>query len=366
MTLYPYEKNETMLYSKSEMTANSTKMKAGSKLDKFQNFQKRGGDGKSKKVEKNFRRVTHQKSIRKIPSNTPFSRYLSRLTPFLARNSSRLPVPSVPSVPSVTSVTSLRDGRRDGRRDARRNARRDGLHPLHLSDVKHSSGVKADVGKPPLVHRKNIYHPLHSLHPAHPLHSAHSVHSVHSVHSKNVMNVMNAQHLKDVKDAQHSKNVMNVPHSAHSKNVMNVRDAQGGKGARRIENVVSRNSSLNPEAILKRRKAGIVSITATGNNTLLTLSDGKGRLRGSVSAGSVGFRNSAKSGLAGAEKAAARLIQKAREAGFLLLRVEMRGISFTKLKALRFMVHTPLPILDIVEKTTPSHNGCRLPRKRRL
>eukprot|EP00884_Botryococcus_braunii_P003971 jgi/Botrbrau1/13575/Bobra.4_2s0033.1 len=110
----------------------------------------------------------------------------------------------------------------------------------------------------------------------------------------------------------------------------------------------------------------MISITATGNNTLFTLSDRKGKLIGSVSAGSVGFRNSGKSALAAAEKGAARIIFKAQEAGFQLLRVEMRGIGYTKLKALRAMVHTPVPILEIVEKTARSHNGCRLPRKRRL
>jgi small subunit ribosomal protein S11 len=331
-----------MLYSKSEMAANSTRMKAGSKLDKFPNFQKRGKDGKYRKVEKNFRRVTHQKSIKKIPFNTPFSRYLSRLTPFLLRNSSR------------SSVTSKRDITRDVRRDART----DGLHPLHFSKVLNHSLHPVHLSD--VKHRSGVLHPLHPLDSLHPKdvqdvqNVVHSAHSVHSVHSKNVMNVINAM---DVQGAQGKSHVIHLK---------NVRGVQGGKGARGIENVVHRNSFINPGAILKRRKTGIVSITATGNNTLLTLSDGKGRLRGSVSAGSVGFRNSAKSGLAGAEKAAARLIQKAREAGFLLLRVEMRGISFTKLKALRFMVHTPLPILDIVEKTTRSHNGCRLPRKRRL
>nr|YP_009162766.1 ribosomal protein S11 [Botryococcus braunii]AKU37100.1 ribosomal protein S11 [Botryococcus braunii] len=116
----------------------------------------------------------------------------------------------------------------------------------------------------------------------------------------------------------------------------------------------------------KRKRVGMISITATGNNTLFTLSDRKGKLIGSVSAGSVGFRNSGKSALAAAEKGAARIIFKAQEAGFQLLRVEMRGIGYTKLKALRAMVHTPVPILEIVEKTARSHNGCRLPRKRRL
>lgn len=148
---------------------------------------------------------------------------------------------------------------------------------------------------------------------------------------------------------------------------------QGSKrwGEKLAEKVYSKDKMSGSGAFfeggeLKKRRVGVISITATGNNTLFTLSDGKGKLRGSVSAGSVGFRNSGKSTLAGAEKGAARIINKAQEAGFQLLRVEMRGIGYTKLKALRAMVHTPVPMLEIVEKTTRSHNGCRLPRKRRL
>jgi small subunit ribosomal protein S11 len=250
------------------MDTNSTKVKVGYKL------YKKGRDTKYTKVEKNFRRVTDQKSIKAITPNTPFGRNFLRVTPFLR------------ATPPVTSLKDARDVRRDAPRDVRRDASRDVRRGV--TDHKSSGRLKNFITK---------NSSLNPLHPAHPLHLS------------------------------------------------------GVKGVRDI---------------LKKRKTGIVSITATGNNTLLTLSDGRGRLRGSVSAGSVGFRNSGKSALAGAEKAAARLIQKAREAGFLLLRVEMRGLGFTKLKALRVIVHSPLPILDIIEKTTRSHNGCRLPRKRRL
>jgi ribosomal protein S11 len=122
----------------------------------------------------------------------------------------------------------------------------------------------------------------------------------------------------------------------------------------------------NSRKLLKRRKLGVVSITATGNNTLFTLSDGKGKLIASVSAGSVGFRNSGKSTIAGAEKGAARIINKGKEYGFNLLRIEMKGIGYTKVRALRAMIYMGIPIVEIVEKTNRSHNGCRLPRKRRL
>jgi small subunit ribosomal protein S11 len=116
----------------------------------------------------------------------------------------------------------------------------------------------------------------------------------------------------------------------------------------------------------KKRKTGYIFVTATRNNTVFTLANRKGEGKGVVSAGVVGFKNSRKSTSVAAEVGASKILEKAEAAGFQILKVKMKGIGFTKLKGVRGLQSGGLPIVEIEEKTTRPHNGCRLSRKRRV
>jgi small subunit ribosomal protein S11 len=127
-----------------------------------------------------------------------------------------------------------------------------------------------------------------------------------------------------------------------------------------------RTSPNKGKITYKKRKTGTIFVTATRNNTLFTLSDTMGNVKGSVSAGVVGFKNSRKSTSAPAEVGALKILEKTRRAGFQVVKVKMRGIGFTKLKAIRALKSGGVPIMEIEERTTRPHNGCRLSRKRRV
>ena len=110
---------------------------------------------------------------------------------------------------------------------------------------------------------------------------------------------------------------------------------------------------------------GTITIQSTKNNTILTLLDSFGRVKGWSSAGSVGFRHSRKSTTHGAETAATNLAEKAHSLGLHTFRVKIKGLGHGKQRALGALSGAGLSLVEIEEKTPSPHNGCRPPRHRR-
>jgi small subunit ribosomal protein S11 len=110
---------------------------------------------------------------------------------------------------------------------------------------------------------------------------------------------------------------------------------------------------------------GTITIQSTKNNTILTLLDPFGRVKGWSSAGSVGFRHSRKSTTHGAETAATNLAEKAQTLGLHTFRVKIKGLGHGKQRALAALSGSGLSLVEIEEKTPSPHNGCRPPRHRR-
>lgn len=126
--------------------------------------------------------------------------------------------------------------------------------------------------------------------------------------------------------------------------------------------------AFQPDALFQKSQKteiGTITIQSTRNNTLLTLLDGSGKVKGWSSAGSVGFRNSRKSTTHGAEMAAAVLAEKARLFGLQTVRVHLKGLGHGKQRALNALQQAGLFLVEIEERTPSPHNGCRPPRQRR-
>jgi len=109
-----------------------------------------------------------------------------------------------------------------------------------------------------------------------------------------------------------------------------------------------------------------IYIQATANNTLLTCTDASGNAKFTVSAGSVGFKNSRKSTPYASQTAAEELAKKCLGVGIREVHVRLKGLGFGKEAALRGLQTTGLFIRSLEECTPISHNGCRIRKKRRL
>ena len=123
------------------------------------------------------------------------------------------------------------------------------------------------------------------------------------------------------------------------------------------------------KARVKRRErknisTGVAHVSATFNNTMITISDAQGNAIAWSTAGTMGFKGSRKSTPYAAQMAAEDAGRKAQEHGMRTLDVEVKGPGSGRESALRALQAVGFQITSIRDVTPIPHNGCR-PRKRR-
>src|SRR3990172_1614436 len=116
----------------------------------------------------------------------------------------------------------------------------------------------------------------------------------------------------------------------------------------------------------KREAEGIVHITATFNNTLVTITDSKGNAIVWGSAGKSGFKGSKKSTSFAATVAAENCAREALNLGLRRVHVRVQGPGAGRESAIQALASAGLHILSIKDVTPIPHNGCRPPKKRRV
>ena len=114
----------------------------------------------------------------------------------------------------------------------------------------------------------------------------------------------------------------------------------------------------------KNISSGVAHVSATFNNTMITITDAQGNTISWSSAGSQGFKGSRKSTPFAAQVAAEDAARKAQDHGMKTLEVEVRGPGSGRESALRALQAAGFVITAIRDVTPIPHNGCR-PRKRR-
>jgi len=114
----------------------------------------------------------------------------------------------------------------------------------------------------------------------------------------------------------------------------------------------------------KNISSGVAHVSASFNNTMITITDAQGNAIAWSSAGSQGFKGSRKSTPFAAQVAAEQAGRKAMEHGMKTLEVEVRGPGSGRESALRALSGVGFTITSIRDVTPIPHNGCR-PRKRR-
>ena len=110
---------------------------------------------------------------------------------------------------------------------------------------------------------------------------------------------------------------------------------------------------------------GQVHILATFNNTIVSITDGKGNLLSSASAGSCGFRGSKKGTAYAAQIAADKAGQAAKQLyGFAKADVYVKGVGLGRDSAIRAISQMDIQIESLKDVTGVPHGGVR-PRKSR-
>ena len=109
---------------------------------------------------------------------------------------------------------------------------------------------------------------------------------------------------------------------------------------------------------------GKIFITATFNNTLISITDTNGNVINWGSTGASGFKGSRKSTPYAATTAIDTVIQKAKDKGLSQVEVFLKGPGSGRDAALGVIRSSGLKVLKIADVTPIPHNGCR-PKKRR-
>lgn len=120
----------------------------------------------------------------------------------------------------------------------------------------------------------------------------------------------------------------------------------------------------------KRKKVveaeGIAHITATFNNTLITITDMQGNAIVWGSAGKSGFKGSKKSTSFAATVAAENCAREAANLGVRRVHVRVQGPGSGRESAVQALASAGLEVKSIRDVTPIPHNGCRPPKKRRV
>jgi len=111
---------------------------------------------------------------------------------------------------------------------------------------------------------------------------------------------------------------------------------------------------------------GIAHVKATFNNTIISISDARGNVICTTSAGRVGFKGSKKSTPFAAGVAAEACAREALEAGVRNVEVWVKGPGSGRESAVRSLQAAGLEVSAIKDVTPIPHNGCRAPKRRRV
>ena len=128
----------------------------------------------------------------------------------------------------------------------------------------------------------------------------------------------------------------------------------------------------NVKKVVKKRRErkniekGAVHISATFNNTIITITDVAGNAISWASAGELGYKGSRKSTPYAAQMAAETAAKIAVDQGMKSVEVYVKGPGSGRESAIRALETVGLQITMIKDVTPIPHNGCRPPKRRRV
>ena len=130
------------------------------------------------------------------------------------------------------------------------------------------------------------------------------------------------------------------------------------------------NTTTKKKTFRKKEKKnipmGIVHISASFNNTMVSITDTEGNLIAQSSSGARGFRGSRKGTPFAAQQAASEAARKALEVGMREAHVRVKGPGGGRESAIRAINNSGIRVASIRDTTPIPHNGCRPPKRRRV
>ncbi|MCE3036622.1 30S ribosomal protein S11 [Helicobacter sp. faydin-H20] len=131
--------------------------------------------------------------------------------------------------------------------------------------------------------------------------------------------------------------------------------------------MAKRNTATKKRVVKKNIAKGIVCISASFNNTNVTVTDEMGNVICWATAGGLGFKGSKKSTPYAAQQAVESAMMKAKEHGIKEVGIKVQGPGSGRETAIKSVgVIEGIKVLWIKDITPLPHNGCRPPKRRRV
>nr|UXP75271.1 ribosomal protein S11 [Cotinus coggygria var. glaucophyllus] len=132
------------------------------------------------------------------------------------------------------------------------------------------------------------------------------------------------------------------------------------------KSVSRRTGRIGSRKSPRRIPKGVIHVQASFNNTIVTITDVRGRVISWSSAGTCGFRGTRRGTPFAAQTAAGNAIRAVADQGMQRAEVMIKGPGLGRDAALRAIRRSGI-LLSFVRDVTPMpHNGCRPPKKRRV
>lgn len=132
------------------------------------------------------------------------------------------------------------------------------------------------------------------------------------------------------------------------------------------KSTAKKGSVRSKRRLQKNVPSGIVHVSATFNNTIISITDLVGNVISWASAGKVNFSGSRKSSAFAATVAAQDAAKAALSMGMKEVEVNLKGPGAGRESAVRGLQSSGLIITLIRDKTPVPHNGCRPSKRRRV
>lgn len=144
------------------------------------------------------------------------------------------------------------------------------------------------------------------------------------------------------------------------KKVSQQSDAELLKEKEQVDSAVSRSSTGVKKS--KRIEQGRVYITASYNNTVVTVTDKIGNVLAWASAGSLGFSGPKKATPFASSKIISAIAEKLKATGPTTVDIIVKGVGSGRDSAIRSLINQGFEVLTLKDVTPIPHNGPR-PRK---
>ena len=130
---------------------------------------------------------------------------------------------------------------------------------------------------------------------------------------------------------------------------------------------MAKRKVVRKKVVKKNIAKGIIYISATFNNTVVTVTDEMGNVIAWSSAGSLGFKGSKKSTPYAAQQAVEDALTKAKEHGLKEIGIKVQGPGSGRETAVKSAGTSEGIRVSFLKDITPlPHNGCRPPKRRRV